>query len=181
MQINNGTITDPRGTPHGETERGPRAHEERQRFRVTVRERHMGQMLPDAKLYASGTWEIEIFKRDLPQLMELLETAEEEIPAARRQYERLRDEFIATTRKSEREFPNSMEQCFRQLVRRDLLPLTEVTPLGDVESIRAAATRLQTQQINDAQPSQGNLAREIILALKEAGMIAVPAPKASKP
>ena len=74
--------------PHGHTSANSR-HDRRLRVRVTVRPGHMGQMLPDARLYASGTHEIEIYEGDLPQLDALLERDESELEAATKRHERL--------------------------------------------------------------------------------------------
>ena len=163
------------------TELSERAHEPRLRVNVTIRPGHMGQMLADGRLYASGVHSVLILADDLGALERLLEPDEEEVGRAVKRHERLQAAWVAEKLgRDVRAYPGSPAQAFRGEMLRDVLPITKIEVVEELESLSALAARRRSEQVQSHVP-QSTLGADIVAALMKAGMIAVPAPtKVSK-
>ena len=121
-------------TPYGHVAANARP-ESRLLVRVNVRDGHMGQMLNDGRSYASGTHTLQIYKSELPALMRLLETREAEYQTSRANLTQYVDAWCADNKRPAAECPITAESQFRALMLRDVLPLTSVEVVGELDTI----------------------------------------------
>lgn len=133
-------------TPYGHVATNARP-ETRLLVRVTVRDGHLGQMLNDGRIYASGTHDIQIYRSDLPALQRLVETREAEYQAARQNLPQYVAAWCEQTKRSEAECPISAESQFRLMALRDVLPLTGVEVLRELDTIEIEHERRKAAAI----------------------------------
>lgn len=133
-------------TPYGHVASNARP-EARLLVRVTVRPGHMGQQLNDGRVYPSGTHEIQIYRSDLPALQRLVETREAEYQAAVANLPTYIADWCAQTKRAEAECPISAESQFRLMALRDVLPLTKVEVLRELDTIEIEHERRKAAAI----------------------------------
>ena len=164
----------PTATPHGHTSHDAR-RERRLAVRVTIRPGQMGQMLPDGRNYASGEHTIQIYESDLPNLEALLETREDLVAQARVIAAEKTVEWCAANRAEPTQCPINVPAEFRLLVRnRDMLPLTSVKVVGELDDVRTAQARVDDARIRQGQTTPEQMASAMVGALRDAGLVAAP-------
>lgn len=133
-------------TPYGHVASNARP-ESRLLVRVVVRTGHMGQMLNDGRLYASGTHDIQIYKSELPALQRLVETREHDYAACVANLPTYVADWCEQTKRTEAECPITAESQFRLLTLRDLLPLQKVEVLRELDTIEIEHERKRAAAI----------------------------------
>jgi len=126
--------------------------------RVTVRSNHLNQMLPDGRLYGPGEHTLQIYKEDLPRLLELLETEEDMVVQAHKRYEKELQRFLDEKPgvHSPLQFDQSPSSIFQYLEHRGIRPLTSVEVLEEIGSIQEEAARKNAQMIKEIQGGSGD-------------------------
>ena len=133
-------------TPYGHVPANARP-EARLLVRVIVRPGHMGQMLNDGRAYPSGTHTIQIYRSDLPALQRLVETREADFVACVANLPTYIADWCAQTKRAEGECPISAESQFRTITLRDVLPLTSVEVLRELDTIEIEHERTKARAI----------------------------------
>lgn len=160
--------TDHRYTPHGHTPANCRP-EPRVVVKVTIRADQMSQMLPDGRAYGPGEHTIQVYTSDLKQLLDLHETREDLLVAARERAEALTVEWCEKHHATPAECPINVPAEFRALARRDLLPISSyvvletLPPLDEAVKMADEARVLASTQVANATLADA-IARGIVSA-----------------
>lgn len=134
-------------TPHDHTAANAR-REGREVYAVRVRANHSGQVLPDGRMYGPGEHVIQIYKSDAVNLLNLLETKEHLVEAAREMHEEKERRYYAEDGKPGT-YSGTPQAEFQMLALRSMLPLTECRKVGELEPIAVEAKRRDEEMRRD--------------------------------
>ncbi len=157
-------------SPHGHTAATAR-RDGRLLVRVTMRADQISQMMPDGRGYSGpGPHEFQIYKSDLRHLQALLETDEETLDLARKICERKVVEWVEENHEPRERCPLNVPAEFRLILRRDLLPVTKIEIVEELEGIREQARRAEEARVRAAQPQASEIATAFADALRSVGL-----------
>ena len=159
----------------------PRANEPRMLVEVTIRPGHMGQALPDGVIYPSGVHEVRIYAADYPRLVALLETQEDAHRAAVDRHARMMAEWVGAAKgRLPEQYPGSVSQWFRDDMRRELLPITSLRPIGSLDSTTMEAKRADAEAAATAAVGARGITPDVAAIVREEVAKALAAERAAR-